>query len=136
MQILCGDKHDIKVAGERAMLKAVVEDVDRTGPLARRTTEGGCPQVFILGKFAGLIAVFADDDWTSEASCDQEWLVAEVPRCSIGIHEHGATGFTTVSAREHVESDAALLEQFAQHYYERGLAGSADRDVSDADHWA
>jgi hypothetical protein len=89
------------------VLEAVIEEVKCwTGPLARRTApstslraglggcahgvwgwtaDGGCPHVSFFGEFAGVVAAFADDDWTGQATCNQEWLVTEVAWCAVGI---------------------------------------------------
>jgi hypothetical protein len=76
----------------------------------------------LLGELPRLVAAFANYHWAGEASCDQEWFVAEVTRSTVRVDEHGAMSFAAVSAREHVECDTALLEKFTEHYYERGLA--------------
>ena len=122
MQVLRGEQDNIEVAGQRAMLKTVVKNMNRG-------------VVLFLGKHACLISAFANYNGAAKPLSDQERLVSEIERCAVGGDGHCAVGFTSISAGEDIECNATLFQQFAQQDHERGFARSADRNISDADYW-
>ena len=65
--IFGSDQHDIEIAGEGAMLEAIVEQVELRSEL-------------LLGKDAGGVAVFADDDRDIQTPRHQQRFIAEIAR--------------------------------------------------------
>ena len=65
--IFGSDQHDIEIAGKRAMLEAIVEQVDLRSKL-------------LFGKDAGSMAVFADDDRHIQTPRQQQRFIAEITR--------------------------------------------------------
>src|ERR1039457_4172410 len=50
------------------------------------------------------------------------------------INQSYAACLASVSARKNVELYSSILQQFAQQYHERCLAGTADGQVANTDH--
>ena len=117
------DQHDVEVARQSPMLEAIVQQV-------QLRTES------LLGQSPGGVAVFADDDRHSQLARDQQRLVAKFARRAARIDQRHARGLAPVAAREHIERNAALLQQLAQQNEERRLARAADREIADAHHRA
>lgn len=101
------------------MLKAVVEQVELRSELT-------------LGKHAGRVAVFSDNDWDLQAPRHQEWFIAEVGYGASRIDQGHAPGLAPVAAGENIELDPSLFEQLPQKEHERRFARSANGQVSDA----
>ena len=121
MQIALRDQHDVEVPRQPAVLESVVEQVSLRPEL-------------LFGKQAGGIAIFADNDGHTQLARDQQRLIAEFLRRTCRIDQRTPFVCAAIAAREHVEGDAALLQQFAQHDEKRRLAGASGRDAANADH--
>src|ERR1019366_8032946 len=89
---------------------------------------------FPLGDSARVITAFTDDHRNAQPPRDQQRLIAEVGRVAIGLNHQDAASLAAVSAREHVEPNAARLQQFTEHNHKRGLARTTHRQIPDADH--
>src|ERR1700686_2442952 len=103
------------------MLEAVVEDMQLR-------------LKFLLGDSACIIPPFPDDNRNAQPARDQQRLIAEVGGVAIRLNYQNAASFAAISAREHVETNAARLQQFAERNHERGLARTTHRQIPNADH--
>ncbi len=103
------------------MLKTVVEDVQLR-------------LKFPLGESARVITAFTDDHWNAQPPRDQQRLIAEIGGVAIFLNYQNAASFAAISACEHVEANAARLQQFAERNHERGFARTPHRQIPDADH--
>src|ERR1022692_5137827 len=102
------------------MLEAVIQQMNlRTEPTFREP--------------AGFIAVFAHDDWDSQAPSQKQRLIAKFPSGASRIHHGCAACPATVAAGEYVELHSARRQQFSQSQDERSLPRAPDRQVADAD---
>ena len=93
-----------------------------------------CGWNFSFGDSARLITAFTDDHRNAQPPRDQQRLIAEIGGVAIGFNDQDAASFAAVSAREHVEPNAARLQQFSERNHERSLARTTRRQISDADH--
>src|SRR5260370_36306779 len=73
-------EHDVEIASERAMLKAIVQQVH-------------VPMELRLGNLPCLVAAFADDDWHGKSSRDQQRLIAEIGHAPAGRNHQNAASF-------------------------------------------
>src|ERR1043165_1444919 len=83
---------------------------------------------------SGVVTQLAEDDGALQAARNQQRLVAEVAGQAGRIDDHCAMGLTPVAAREHVKSNAARLQEFAEQNDKWSLARTADRKIAYADH--
>ena len=109
VRVFGGDQHDIEIARQGAVLEAVVEQVQARGKALFRQPSGG-------------EALLAHDHRHLQLARDQQGLVAKIAGSSAGIDHGDPAGAAAVAAREHVEGDATLLQQFAQQHHERRLS--------------
>ncbi len=116
-------QHDVEVAAQLAMLEAVVEQVQLRAELLFRPLTGG-------------IAVFGDNHRHLQLARNQHRFVAKVARRAGGVNLSHALGSPSIAAREHVEGNAALLEQATQQNEKRRFSGAADGEVAHAYHRA
>src|ERR1700730_19317173 len=103
------------------MLKAVVEDVQLR-------------LEFLLRDSARGITAFTDDNRNAKPARDQQRLIAGVGGLAIGLNDQNAASFAPISARQHIETNRARLQQFAECNHERCLARATYRQIPDADH--
>jgi hypothetical protein len=115
------DEDDLNLAGELAVLEAIVEEVDsRLG--------GG----LLFGEEACVIAAGGDVDVSSGAG-EKEGFVAELDGGASGIDVGGHGVAATVATGEDVGVPAEGGEEGAQREDEGRLAGTAGGEVADAD---
>src|ERR1700691_772640 len=87
-----------------------------------------------LGESPGLIAIFTHDHRPLQPPCNQQRLVAEIPRKPAGLYQQHTASAAPITAREHIEAYATRLQQLAQQNSERSLSRTSDREISHADH--
>ncbi len=129
-QVAAAEKQNVDVAGELAMLEAIVQYVSFRlaaffGILRRF---GRC-----FGEQAGLVAFGGDVDGDVGAARDEQWLVAEFFRCAIGVNQKWTRGTPAVAARKHIDMQAASGEGFGKGDGEWSLPCPAGGEIADAD---
>ena len=82
----------------------------------------------LLRIYPGGITVLANYDRHPQLARDQKRLVAELARCARRIDQCNAFRLAAVSAREHVEQDAALFEQPAEKKKKASFPRRRSRD--------
>src|SRR5215472_15299237 len=107
-----GDGYDIEVARQPTLLKSIVQEV-------RLRAES------LLGKLSSRKTVLPYNDRHAELTRDEQRLVAELFCRTVWMDQTHTLGFPPVAARQHVEGDPALLEQFTQHDEERCFTSTA-----------
>ncbi len=122
-RILRSNQNNIEIPRQRAMLKAVIEQMKLR------------PE-FRLGKKPGFVPVFSHDHRRLQLARHQQRLIAELLRQPCRIDQPHARGLSPVSPRQHIKFDSARLEQLAQQHHKRSLSRSPRRNIPDADHAA
>ena len=98
-------QNNVEVAGQRTVLKAVVQQMKLRSE-------------FLFSKLSCFIAIFTHNHRHLELARNQKWFVAELLRQSCGIDQPHTLGTSPVPSRQHVELDAARLEQLTEQHHE------------------
>jgi hypothetical protein len=110
------EQHDVCVAEELAVLKAVVEEMNSK---ARIGGVGG------FGEKAGVVAVRGYIDRQTGFTGDEKGFIAEVLGGAVGVDAGGEAALAAVASGEYVDLEASLVERFGQCYSQRRFAGAA-----------
>src|ERR1017187_4794557 len=119
MQVAIRDQNDVEISRQPPMLEAVVQQVRLQGELLFR-------------EMSSLVSVSAHDDRGSQFARNQQRLVPKLLRRTCGIDQRDASRATTVTPREHVESQSPLLQQFTQQDDKWRISRASGRDAADA----
>ena len=122
VEVALGHQHDIEIARQRTVLKAVVENVQLR--LEFPLGELDPPHKRLSPTITGTPSRRAISSGSSPKS-------AALPS---GSTTRTPRVLRPISAREHVEANAARFQQFSERNDEWSFARTAHRQISDADH--
>src|SRR6185437_388667 len=123
-KIGAAEEQDVDIAMKLPVLKAVVEKMER-GDSRRRLR---------LGKQTGVVAPRSHIHGHSGLPRDEQRLVPELGRRSIGTYARGLPSTPPVSARKHIHVEPVCRESPGKSDGQRCLAGSSSGQVSHADY--
>ncbi len=83
-------QHDIEIAGQSAMLKPIIQQMNLRTELR-------------LGEAPSLVAIFPHHHRRLQPSSNQQRLIAEIPRQPAGIDQQHSASLAPVTARKHIE---------------------------------
>src|ERR1019366_4316403 len=86
---------------------------------------------FYLCKKAGFVTPGSHEDRNPPLAGDQEWFVAEVFGCSVGVDSDGELALAAIASGEHIDAQAAPGERLGQRDGQRRLARAAGGEVAD-----
>jgi hypothetical protein len=121
-KIIGSEEHNVKVAKQGAVLKAVVEKMQLR-------------LEFLFRDETGFVAALADNDGDAQTVSDQNWFVAVFRGGAFRVNHQHAARLAAVAAGENVETDAASLQQLAKSNHKRSFSRAARRQAADADDW-
>src|SRR5579859_704477 len=119
-QVCLRQKDEIKVAMQAAVLKAIIEQMQAGIELSFRQQPG-------------LVTAGAHHYGDLQLARDQQRLVTELLGGAAGINDGNLRRLAAVTAREHVETDSAFFQQFAQCNHAWSFAAATHGNVSYAD---
>src|SRR5437764_1292150 len=110
--VLGRDQDDVEIAGQSAMLEAIIKQVQLR------------PE-FLFRKAASFITVLAYDDGDVQPSCHEYRLIAEFASRAGRVNQQYAARAASVAAGEDIKLYVALLEQLAKEQNKGRFTGTA-----------
>jgi hypothetical protein len=118
---------DIHVAGELAMLEAVVQKM-KGGEMNRRAFAS-----YVFRQQPGMVTACSDKDWHLGAAGDEQRLIAEAIGVSGRIDLFGGPGGAPIASGEDIDGHPFGGEQLSQPDGQRGFSRTPNRKIADAD---
>src|SRR6266536_3604859 len=92
-----------------------------------------CP-ILLLGEESGLVAAFAHDYRTVQATSDEKRLIAKLLRRSAWINLEDTAGFAAIASRKDVKGNASVLQEGSQKNHKWSLPRTSDGQIAHADY--
>src|SRR5262245_24905761 len=94
------------------------------------------PESFFFRQSTGLVSIRTDDHrYVLQTLPHQQRFVAPLfPRRSLKTDDEDAPAQSSITARQDHWTESALSQIFCERNGQRGLAGSTQREIADADH--